>query len=88
MLPGYLNVATMQTDLQLFSQLDELTPLVRQLLEKLEDTQILAGSEAYVSALAGYRLFGAASEAGIPGADAVYDGLKARFSTGSTSPTT
>lgn len=86
MLPGYLNVETMQTDLQLFSQLDELTSMVRQLLEKLEDTQILAGSEAYVSALVGYRLFGAAAEAGIPGADAVYDGLKARFNTGTTPP--
>lgn len=79
MLPGYLNVANMQTDLQLFTQLDELTGLVRQLLEKLEDTQILAGSEAYVAALTGYRLFSAAAEAGIAGSDAIYDSLKARF---------
>lgn len=79
MLPGYLKVADMQTDLQLFTQLDELSGLVRQLLEKIEDTQILAGSEAYVSALTGYKLFGAAASAGIPGSDAIYDGLKERF---------
>lgn len=83
MLPNYLNVVNMQTDMQLFAQLDELTGLVRQLLEKLEDTQILAGSEAYVSALTGYRLFGAAAEAGIPGSDAIYDALKARFTVSS-----
>lgn len=49
------------------------------MLEKLEDTQILAGSEAYVSALTGYKLFGAAADAGLPGADAIYDSLKTRF---------
>lgn len=78
-LPNYLNVNNIKTDLLLFSQLDELTGLVRQLLEKLEDTQILAGSEAYVSALTGYKLFGAAADAGLPGADAIYDSLKTRF---------
>lgn len=86
MLPNYLNVGNIQTDMQLFAQLDELTSLIRQLLEKLEDTQILAGSEAYVSALAGYRLFGAAAEAGIPGSDAVYESLKARFTVSSGTP--
>lgn len=85
MLPGYLKVVDMQTDLQLFTQLDELSGLVRQLLEKVEDTQILAGSEAYVSALTGYKLFAAAAIAGIPGSDAIYDGLKERFAvSGST----
>lgn len=84
MLPAYLNIEAIQTDLQLFTQLDELAGLVRQLLEKIEDTQILTGSEAYVSALTGYKLFGAAASAGIPGSDAIYDGLKARFTMAST----
>lgn len=84
MLPSYLDVEAIKTDLQLFTQLDELAGLVRQLLEKIEDTQILAGSEAYVSALTGYKLFAAAASAGIPGSDAIYDGLKARFTIAST----
>ena len=50
-----------------------------QLLEKIEDTQLLAGSEAYVSGLAFYKLVSAAAEAGVPGADAVSDLLRARF---------
>ena len=90
MLPSFLNVTHMQNDLNLFTQLDELTGLVRQLLEKLEDTQMLAGSESYVSALTGYKLFSAAAEAGVPGSDSIYDNLKARFNNGSsgTSPDT
>ena len=86
LLPAYLDGNAMQTDLQLFTQLDELAGLLRQVLEKIEDTQILAGSEAYVSALAAYRLFGAAAIAGLAGADSVYDGLKARFNTSGSSP--
>lgn len=87
MLPGYLKVAGMQTDLQLFTQLDELSGLVRQLLEKIEDTQILAGSETYVAALTGYKLFGAAASAGLPGSDAIYESLKARFTSASAPKT-
>jgi len=78
-IPSYVSVTGMQTDLTLFSQLDELIILTRQLLEKLEDTQLLAGSEAYTSALALYKLFGSASDAGMPGADTIYNQLKQRF---------
>ena len=77
--PSYLNAAQMQTDLQLFTQLDEITLLLRQMLEKAEDTQMLAGSEAYVAALTCYRLFAAAAEAGVTGADSIYAALKDRF---------
>ncbi len=79
LLTNYLSVPNMQTDLTLFTQLDELTLITRQLLERLEDTQLLAGSEAYVSALTVYKLVGSAADAGVPGADAIYDQLKARF---------
>ncbi|UPT69585.1 MAG: hypothetical protein M0D53_10425 [Flavobacterium sp. JAD_PAG50586_2] len=52
---------------------------MKQTLEKLQDTQLLAGSEAYASGLTIYKLFGSAADAGIPGADAIYDQLKQRF---------
>jgi hypothetical protein len=80
LLPGYIKVEAMKNDLALFSQLDELAGLARQLVEKIEDTQMLAGSEAYVSALVAYKLFGAAAESGLMGSDAIYDSLKTRFS--------
>src|SRR3954467_13641096 len=47
LVPGYVSVAGMQNDLTLFSQLDELSAIANQLCERLEDTKMLAGSEAY-----------------------------------------
>ncbi len=92
MLPSYLNVADIKSDLTLYEQLDELEMLALQLVEKIQDTRMLCGSEAYVSSLAAYRLFEAAAMAGIPGADAIYDTLKQRFAgqgpTGTTPPQT
>jgi hypothetical protein len=88
MVPSYLSVPNMQNDLTLFNQLDELEGLANQLCERIRDTRILAGSEAYVSALALYRLFGSAAEAGVPGADAIVAQLRERFiRTTSTPPT-
>lgn len=48
--PAYLDVKLMQNDLKLYHQLDELAILMRQTLERIEDTRILAGSEAYLAA--------------------------------------
>lgn len=77
--PAYLNVTEISKDIDLYNQLEEFTQRAAQISEKLADTQMLAGSEAYVSSLAAYRLFEAAAKAGMPGADAVYDTLKQRF---------
>ncbi len=86
MLPGYLSVSGVQTDMKLFNQLDELVPMVRKQLEKLEDTRFLAGSEAYSTALMIYKLFGAAAESGIPGADAIVAQLRERFTSNGNTP--
>lgn len=79
LIPSYVSVPNMQNDMTLFSQLDEVLGLVNQLQEKLEDTKLLAGSEAYTSALALYKLFGAAADSGVAGADAVVSQLRSRF---------
>lgn len=79
LIPSYVSVTNMQNDMILFNQLDEIKILTKQLLEKLEDTQLLAGSEAYTSALALYKLFGSAADAGVAGADAIYEQLRTRF---------
>ena len=79
MLPAYLDQKAMQNDMNLYNQLDKLSARIRQVLEKLDDTQMLAGSEAFVAALTAYKLFSAAAAAGIPGSDAIYDTLKERF---------
>ncbi len=78
--PTYLSATELNKDYTLYSQLDELVSLALQLTEKLRDTQILAGSEAYVSALSVYKMVTAAAQAGMPGADTVCDQLAERFS--------
>jgi hypothetical protein len=91
LMPSYLSITNMQNDLTLFTQLDELILIVKQLLERLEDTQLLAGSEAYVTALAAYRAIGGAADAGVPGADTIYNQLKTRFANqgaGTSTPST
>ncbi|MGK4568363.1 hypothetical protein [Flavobacterium sp. 3HN19-14] len=88
MLPSYLNVANMQTDLQLYSQIDELRGIAAQTLEKLEDTQMLAGSESFVNALTVYKMFGNAADGGIPGSDTIYSQLAARFNNNGVSAAT
>lgn len=80
LVPAYINVANLQNDLTLFSQLDEILLLARQLCERIEDTKILAGSEAYEAARLFYQASKTAAEAGVPGADAVVSQLSARFS--------
>jgi hypothetical protein len=91
MLPAYLNVSDIRSDLTLYEQLDELEGIALQLVEKIQDTRMLCGSEAYASSLTAYRLFEAAASAGLPGADSVYNALKQRFAgqggTGVTTPT-
>ncbi|ANH83331.1 hypothetical protein A8C56_22190 [Niabella ginsenosidivorans] len=79
LLPAFVNVEGMKKDLALYHALDELVLLVQQLAEKLSNTQLLAGSEAYTSALAIYKIFGAASEAGVQGTKTLHEQLRQRF---------
>jgi len=86
--PAYLDVKLMQNDLKLYQQLDELAIMLRQTLELIEDTRILAGSEAYVAALSVYKLVGAAASAGVQGTDTIYEQLRERFTVSTnTNPT-
>jgi len=87
-LPSFLSVANMQNDLTLFSQLDEIIILTKQFLEKLEDTQLLVGSEAYSAALIIYKQFGIAADSGIAGTDTIVAQLGERFASHSGSTAT
>lgn len=77
--PAYVKLGELQKDYDLFMELGPLVMRLLQLGEKLLDTQILAGSEAYVTALMIYRLADSAAKAGLPGADALYQQLRKRF---------
>ncbi|MEN9909451.1 MAG: hypothetical protein RLZZ540_2600 [Bacteroidota bacterium] len=47
--------------------------------ERIDDTKMLAGSEAYNVALSLYKSFGSAADTGVIGADSIVDQLKQRF---------
>jgi len=85
-LPGYLKPEDMQTDITLFEQLDQLMGVSNRINEKLSDTRMLAGSEAFVSALTAYRAFETSANAGMPGADQIYQQLRERFLHGGGTP--
>jgi len=52
---------------------------VQQRVEKLNDTTLQAGSEAYTAALIFYNAVKGATKAGEPGMKNVYDDLQSRF---------
>ena len=85
--PAYFNANAMRTDLELHLQLKEIGMLSGQVNEKVMDTSLIAGSEAYVSALAVYRMVQAAAKAGIAGAKALADKLAERFKQASEAAT-
>jgi len=86
MLPAYFSAEAMRTDEQLHLQLKELALMLGQLQEKVVDTLMLAGSEAYTSALTVYRMLQAAAKAGVPGADTLVAKLAERFKQASNAP--
>ena len=78
-LPAYLKLDEMRKDLEGYHALDEIVTLSAQFAERIRDTQMLMGSEAYASALTVYRLFESAARDAVPGADAIYQHLRTRF---------
>jgi hypothetical protein len=77
--PSYISIPNMQNDLTLFTQLDELSGIANQLCERIEDTKMLAGNQAYGSALAMHKFFGSAADTGVPGVDSIVNQLKKHF---------
>ena len=77
--PGFVNVTELKKDVD---AVNTLTLFLRQLDEihdLVEDTIMLAGSEAYVAALAFYNAVKLGARMNIPGAEPIYDDLKQRF---------
>lgn len=77
--PPYFSQAELAIDFADYQSLRPLAVLVEQVLHSIEDTMMVAGSEAYVASLSFYNSTKDAAKRDIPGAKAVYDDLKARF---------
>ena len=77
--PSYFSQAEFAIDFADYQSLRPLAMLTEQLLHTIDDTMMMAGSEAYVSSLSFYNSTKDAAKRDIPGAKAVYDDLSVRF---------
>jgi hypothetical protein len=82
LVPGFLDMTAFDVDFADAHGLWSVLTLVKQLQETLEDTVMVAGSEAYHGALAFYHNTQAAAKQDVPGAKAIYEDLKTRFPRG------
>ncbi|WP_019948121.1 hypothetical protein [Hymenobacter aerophilus] len=77
--PGFVSLPDLKQDLQGVQQLTPLHQQLAQLTELLDSTMMLAGSEAYASALSIYQNIKFMAEKRQPGAQTAYDDLRQRF---------
>jgi hypothetical protein len=77
--PSYLNIADFDIDMTDATGLRRLHVVAKQLSDGIDDTVMVAGSEAYQAALVFYKAVKAAAAQDISGAKEVYNDLKARF---------
>ena len=79
LVPAYLNLAEARKDLALAADLAELHRRLERLLTAVEDTMMVAGSEAYEAALAYYHSVKGATRSNIPGTEAIISDLSKHF---------
>ena len=77
--PAYVNYNELTEDMKMYQQLLPLYRTVLQLENKLNDTSMQAGAESYVSSLSYYNSVKNAAKYDAPGAKAIYEDLKKRF---------
>lgn len=77
--PGYISLDEVEKDYALYNELKVLALELAELSEKVNDTRILAGSEAYATSLLAYKMFGVAANSGVAGAESLYTRLRERF---------
>ncbi|MDR3653847.1 MAG: hypothetical protein P4L34_12870 [Paludibacter sp.] len=78
-IPSFMTAAEFEIDLTDSKNLVGSVSLTKQLFYALEDTMMVAGSEAYYAALYYYKNVQQAAAMNIPGAKAIYEDLKKRF---------
>lgn len=79
LMPPYLDLAEAQKDFALTHNLYGILQQINTLQRAVEDTMMVAGSEAYDAALIFYNSVKGASRVNVPGSEAVYNDLQQRF---------
>jgi hypothetical protein len=72
-------VPEMAKDYTFYKQVDAEIAWLLGIVDKLKRTQRLAAAESYAVANKIYEMYGSLADAGVPGAQAKYDYLKARY---------
>jgi len=77
--PDFLDLTEFEKDVNAVASLRKVLIPLKQLVEKLDDTTMQAGSEAYTASLIFYNAVKGAAKAGVPGMKTIYDDLQSRF---------
>ena len=77
--PKFVDSAEMKIDIEAVDDLNNIYRPIKQLLERLDDSILLSGSEAYVAALAYYNSVKVGAKMNVPDAKAIANDLKKRF---------
>ncbi len=79
LVPPFLDEAEVTKDRALRLVLADLLREAKKLCEKIDDTLMLVGNEIWMADLSFYQTVRQAARRDVPGADTIYDDLKARF---------
>ena len=79
LVPVYLDIAEAKKDFALARDLYGILQQLNTLQRAVEDTMMVAGSEAYDAALIFYSSVKGASRVNVPGSEAIYNDLQQRF---------
>ena len=77
--PAFMHADELHVDVKVVEALRPILDLCEQLCSNVDDTSMLAGSEAYVAALMYYSSVKLAAKTGQPNAKPIYDDLSVRF---------
>lgn len=77
--PPYLEVKNMEVDFNSVKELHSIITPLEKIIDRIKDTEMLAGSEAYVAALSYYNSVKMGMKLQLPEAESIYDDLKERF---------
>jgi hypothetical protein len=79
LLPSYISLPEAEKDLALTRQLDSILKLMAPLCQSVQDTVMLAGSDAYIAGLGIYGHIKAAAGNNVQGATSIAQDLSTRF---------
>ena len=79
LVPQYIDMSEMKKDIAVISVLRSIAGPLDTLCDLLNDTMLVAGSEAYISALAFYGSVKSATRLNEPGAEVIFNELKQQF---------